>query len=100
MPISISTATRKSRRVSAWILFTLVVVMVATLPRVHAVADQNAAEKAVSQGKILNKPEKLETFRDQAFGMFIHWSRRAPSRLRNKSYPTRNCPAPEAEHSH
>jgi alpha-L-fucosidase len=36
--------------------------------------DQNAADESVSARGNLNKPEKLEAFRDQALGMFIHWS--------------------------
>ena len=37
-------------------------------------ADQNVADEAAAAGLNLNKPEKLEAFRDQALGMFIHWS--------------------------
>ena len=74
MSVSISTTHRRSRRVTAWFLSTLVIGMSAPLPRAHAVANQNAADEAAAQGKILNKPEKLEAFRDQALGMFIHWS--------------------------
>lgn len=37
-------------------------------------ADQNAADESVSARGNLNQPEKLEAFRDQALGMFIHWS--------------------------
>lgn len=37
-------------------------------------ADQNTADEASAKGGNLNKPEKLEAFRDQALGMFIHWS--------------------------
>lgn len=40
----------------------------------HPVTDQNSADEVVTGGKILNKPERLEAFRDQALGMFIHWS--------------------------
>jgi len=39
-----------------------------------AVVDQNTADEAVAGKGIRNKPEKLEAFRDQALGMFIHWS--------------------------
>ena len=37
-------------------------------------ADQNTADEAAAKTGNLNKPEKLEAFRDQALGMFIHWS--------------------------
>lgn len=37
-------------------------------------ADQNVADESVAKGTIKNKPEHLEKFRDQALGMFIHWS--------------------------
>jgi alpha-L-fucosidase len=37
-------------------------------------ADQNAADESAATRGNLNKPEKLEAFRDQALGMFIHWS--------------------------
>jgi alpha-L-fucosidase len=37
-------------------------------------ADQNAADEASAAGGNRNKPENLEAFRDQALGMFIHWS--------------------------
>ncbi|MCB1133647.1 MAG: alpha-L-fucosidase, partial [Verrucomicrobiae bacterium] len=39
-----------------------------------SVADQNSADEAAAVGRIRNKPERLEAFRDQALGMFIHWS--------------------------
>lgn len=39
-----------------------------------ALADQSTADEAVTSGKVLNKPEKLEVFRDQALGMMITWS--------------------------
>lgn len=39
-----------------------------------SVADQNSADETVAAKGILNKPEKLAAFRDQALGMFIHWS--------------------------
>lgn len=59
----------KNRVLSAIVLFFL-----AATPQAFAVADQNAADEAAAQGAIRNKPEKLEAFRDQALGMFIHWS--------------------------
>ena len=37
-------------------------------------ADQNVADEAAGKTGIRNKPENLEKFRDQALGMFIHWS--------------------------
>ncbi|MFM7182214.1 MAG: alpha-L-fucosidase [Verrucomicrobiales bacterium] len=55
-------------------LLALFVFLLGTAPRVKAVADQNADDEAAARGEILNKPEKLEAFRDQALGMFIHWS--------------------------
>ncbi|MCB1133421.1 MAG: alpha-L-fucosidase [Verrucomicrobiae bacterium] len=47
----------------------------AGIPPAHgAVADQHHADEAAAADGIRNKPEKLEAFRDQALGMFIHWS--------------------------
>ncbi len=37
-------------------------------------ADQNTQDEAAAEIGIKNKPEHLEKFRDQALGMFIHWS--------------------------
>ncbi len=44
------------------------------LPNQATFLNQNADDEAVATGKIRNKPERLEAFRDQALGMFIHWS--------------------------
>ena len=52
----------------------LILILVAAVPCLFAVADQNADDEAAARGEIRNKPEKLEAFRDQALGMFIHWS--------------------------
>ena len=38
------------------------------------VADKNSTDETAAIKGLLNKPEKLEAFRDQAIGMFIHWS--------------------------
>jgi alpha-L-fucosidase len=59
----------KNRVLAALFIFSL-----AAVPSVPAVADQNADDEAAARGEIKNKPEKLEAFRDQALGMFIHWS--------------------------
>ena len=40
----------------------------------HAGHDQNTDDEKAATGVIHNKPEKLDAFRDQALGMFIHWS--------------------------
>lgn len=61
-------------RVKSAAFSTALVVLVASAPRARAVADQNSADESGASGAILNKPEKLEAFRDQALGMFIHWS--------------------------
>jgi len=37
-------------------------------------ADQQVQDEAPAEVGMLNKPERLEKFRDQALGMFIHWS--------------------------
>jgi alpha-L-fucosidase len=59
---------------NVFVLCTLLVLLEATTPRALAVTDQNTADEAAAEGVIRNKPEKLEAFRDQALGMFIHWS--------------------------
>ena len=38
------------------------------------VADKNSTDETAAIKGLLNKSEKLEAFRDQAIGMFIHWS--------------------------
>lgn len=55
-------------------LSTALALLLASAPRARAVADQNTTDESGARGAILNKPEKLEAFRDQALGMFIHWS--------------------------
>jgi alpha-L-fucosidase len=69
-----SSAIRMPGHVNACALSALLVLLAAAAPRAHAVSDQNTADEAVADGTIRNKPEKLEAFRDQALGMFIHWS--------------------------
>jgi alpha-L-fucosidase len=56
------------------VLSALFLFLMAAVPGVYAVADQNADDEAAARGEIKNKPERLEAFRDQALGMFIHWS--------------------------
>ncbi|MEY5013018.1 MAG: hypothetical protein RLY69_733 [Verrucomicrobiota bacterium] len=73
-PLYRSVAIAASRQKHASPLIALLIFLVAATPRAHAVADQNVADEAVSKGANRNKPEKVEAFRDQALGMFIHWS--------------------------
>lgn len=67
-------ATAKPQPMKSRVLSALFLFLVAAVPSAHAVADQNADDEAVARGEIKNKPEILEAFRDQALGMFIHWS--------------------------
>ena len=51
----------------------------ASFPHAHAatpagVPDQHSGDETAVSDAILNKPERLEAFRDLALGMFIHWS--------------------------
>lgn len=71
---SLPSSMLKSRHLSACALSALLLFLGASASRAQAVADQNTADEAVAKGAIRNKPEKLEAFRDQALGMFIHWS--------------------------
>ncbi len=56
------------------VLFAALVMFMAFVSHAHGVADQNVADESGASGEIRNKPENLEAFRDQALGMFIHWS--------------------------
>ncbi len=69
-----SSAIRKRRHTTACAFSAVLVLLAVATPHAHAVVDQNAADEAAAEGTIRNKPEKLEAFRDQALGMFIHWS--------------------------
>jgi len=55
-------------------LASLILLFGVTAPRLHALEDQNTSDEKGADGVVLNKPERLEAFRDQALGMFIHWS--------------------------
>jgi alpha-L-fucosidase len=67
-------ALRKLACLIACVLSALLCWSAAVTPPTHPVADQNTADESVPEGAIRNKPEVLEAFRDQALGMFIHWS--------------------------
>jgi alpha-L-fucosidase len=69
-----SSAIRQRRHGHACVLSALLIFLGAAVPRAAAAADQNTADEAVGEGTIRNKPEKVAAFRDQALGMFIHWS--------------------------
>lgn len=71
---SVSSAIRKQGHLSACAISALLVFLGAPASSAQSVADQNTADEAAAKGTIRNKPEKLEAFRDQALGMFIHWS--------------------------
>jgi alpha-L-fucosidase len=69
-----SSSTRKPAHGPARIFSALLVFLAPIAVHAQSVADQNTADEAVADGAIRNKPERLEAFRDQALGMFIHWS--------------------------
>lgn len=69
-----STSVCRTRQVGACALSALLLALAPAPSRAQGVADQNTADEAAGTGNIRNKPERLEAFRDQALGMFIHWS--------------------------
>jgi alpha-L-fucosidase len=55
-------------------LSALLLILAPAATQAQGVADQNSGDETAGQSEIRNKPARLEAFRDQALGMFIHWS--------------------------
>lgn len=70
----IHTSKHMPRHLTACALSALLVFLAPSAAPAQAVVDQNVEDEAAATGNLRNKPEVLEAFRDQALGMFIHWS--------------------------